>query len=166
MTFLFLYIFQPFAFFSLLLLFFLYSIKFFIIFSSQQFQVLLQSRFQTPDLSIPVQQEAQEACCVGAGCGKEKLLHKRSYWEANEHLSFVISVQVQEIKPHFLLQFVLFFVLFLRLLEIVACCPKKPDRETYTVDVLILLTTSQGWSLAAEVGQDSQSVADEDGGGA
>lgn len=39
--------------------------------ASQQFQVLLQSRFQTPDLSIPVQQEAQEACCVDAGCGKE-----------------------------------------------------------------------------------------------
>lgn len=37
---------------------------------SQQFRVLLQSRFQSPDLSIPVQQEAQEACCVGAGCGK------------------------------------------------------------------------------------------------
>lgn len=112
MTFLFLYIFQPFAFFFFSFFFFLYSIKFFIIFSSQQFQVLLQSRFQTPDLSIPVQQEAQEACCVGAGCGKEKLLHKRSYWEANEHLSFVISVQVQEIKPHFLLQFFLFFVHF------------------------------------------------------
>lgn len=27
---------------------------------------------------------------------------------------------------------------------------------------LILLTTSRGWSLAAEVGQDSQSVADKD----
>lgn len=39
--------------------------------ASQQFQVLLQSRFQTPNLSIPVQQEAQEACCVDAGCGKE-----------------------------------------------------------------------------------------------
>lgn len=32
------------------------------------------------------------------------------------------------------------------------------------MDALILLTTSRGWSLAAEVGQDSQSVADEDGG--
>ncbi len=56
------------------------------------------------------------------------------------------------------------FVLFF-LLEIVARHPEKLDRETDTVDVLILLTTSRGWSLAAEVGQDSQSVADKDGGG-
>lgn len=39
-----------------------------------------------------------------------------------------------------------------------------PKSLTDTVDVLILLTTSRGWSLAAEVGQDSQSVADKDGG--
>ena len=31
-----------------------------------------------------------------------------------------------------------------------------PKSLTDTVDVLILLTTSRGWSLAAEVGQDSQ----------
>lgn len=69
-----------------------------------------------------------------------KLLRKRSCWEANEHLSFVISVQVQEIKPHFLKQFSFFCSFFL--LEIVACHPEKLDRKTDTVDVLILLTTS------------------------
>lgn len=64
--------FKPFAFFRL----------FFVVFDkildpifvcekySQPFHVLLQSRFQTPDLSIPVQQEAQEACSVGAGLWK------------------------------------------------------------------------------------------------
>lgn len=39
----------------------------------------------------------------------------------------------------------------------------KSSTETDSIDVLILLTTSRGWSLAAEVGQDSQSVADKDG---
>lgn len=58
---------------------------FFTLFSSQLFQVLLQSRFQTPELSIPVQQEAQKACCVGAGCGKENRSVKEVVGKQNEH---------------------------------------------------------------------------------
>lgn len=95
-----------------------------------------------------------------------KPLRKRSYWEANEHLSFVISVQVQEIKPHFLLQFFLFFLFFFTSARNCCLSPRKAGQRDIYCRCFNTLTTSRGWSLAAEVGQDSQSVADEDGGGA
>lgn len=92
-----------------------------------------------------------------------KPLHKRC-WEANA-LFILCDFKFRSEKLNPISYNNSFFVLFFSpLLETVARHPEKLDRETYTVDVLILLTTSQGWSLAAEVGPDSQSVADKDGG--
>lgn len=65
--------FKPFAFFFFFCCFsFFFTNKIFHPIFQPAVEVLLQSRFQTPSLSIPVQQEAQEACCVGAGCERGK----------------------------------------------------------------------------------------------
>lgn len=117
---------------SHLLFFFFFLIKFLTLFSSQLFQVVLQSRF--PDT------RAVHSCTAGGAKGMlcrcwlrgKNTLCKRSCWEANEHLSFVIAVWVHKIKPHFLF---LFFSSFFCLLEIIVCHPNKLYRETDTAGV-------------------------------
>lgn len=70
-----------------------------------------------------------------------KPLHKRC-WEANA-LFILCDFKFRSEKLNPISYKNSFFVLFFSpLLETVARHPEKLDRETYTVDVLILLTTS------------------------